>query len=171
MRPALRHGITVGIAIVLALMTAEGFRMMSLPLQERAPRSAQTTMATVRIPAASYEARVEVARTSEERVRGLSGRDGLAPGTGMLFVFDTLDQHRIWMRGMQFSIDLIWVAGGVVVDTHERLSVPPPGADARTLPYLNPRPQALLVVEVPAGVIAEHRIIPGQRVEVQFDSE
>lgn len=127
--------------------------------------------ATITLPDAGYTVRAEVARTPEERVRGLSGREALASGTGMLFVFDMLDQHHIWMRGMQFSLDIIWIAGGVVVDTHENLPVPPPDADPATLPYFNPRPQALFAVEVPAGDVAAHHIVPGQRVEVRFDGE
>lgn len=125
--------------------------------------------AIVTIPDAGYTVRAEVARTPEERVRGLSGRDAIAPGTGMLFVFDMLDQHRMWMRGMRFSIDIVWIAGGVVVDTHENLPVPPPDADPATLPYFNPRPQALFALEVPAGDVVAHHIVPGQRVEVRFD--
>ena len=126
-------------------------------------------LATVTIPRAGYTAHVEVARTPEDRARGLSGRDDLAPDAGLLILFDMLDQHHIWMRDMRFSIDLIWIAGGVVVDTHERLPVPPPGRDPASLPYFNPRPQALSVLEVPAGTVAAHGIIHGDRIRIDFD--
>lgn len=126
--------------------------------------------ATVGIHRVGYEARVEVARIPLERIQGLSGRADLAPGTGMVFVFDMLDQHRIWMKDMQFSIDVIWIAGGVVVDTHERLPVPPPGTDPATLPHFNPRPQALFAVEVPAGTIAQYGIIHGDQIRITFDA-
>lgn len=128
-----------------------------------------SSYATITLPDAGYTVRAEVARTPEAQIRGLSGRDALAPGTGMLFVFDMLDQHHIWMKDMRFSIDIIWIAGGVVVDTHENLPVPLPDADPATLPYFNPRPQALFAVEVPAGDVAAHHIVPGQRIKILFD--
>lgn len=125
--------------------------------------------ATVRIPEAAYTATVDVARTAAERTQGLSGRDLLPDDGGMLLIFDILDQHRIWMKDMRFSIDLIWIASGVVVDTHERLTVPAPDTPLHLLPFFNPRPQALLVVEVPAGTVTRYGIVPGHRVEVTFD--
>jgi uncharacterized protein len=53
--------------------------------------------------------RVEVARTERERARGLSGRAGLAPGTGLLLYFGGLSHPTITMRGMQFDLDLAWL--------------------------------------------------------------
>lgn len=130
---------------------------------------ARGEMATVTFPEAGYTVRAEVARTLAERRQGLSGREGLAEGTGVLFVFPMLDQHRIWMKDMRFSIDIVWIAGGVIVDTHEHLPVPPPGADPASLPYFNPRPQALLALELPAGTVAAHGLIHGRQVRIEFD--
>ena len=53
--------------------------------------------------------RVEVAETSETRSRGLLGRDGLAPGTGLWIV----PCEWVHMFGMKFAIDL------VVLDKHD----------------------------------------------------
>jgi hypothetical protein len=50
-------------------------------------------------------ARAEVAESFWERGRGLLGRDGLAPGTGMLIVGATC-VHSFWMR---FTIDVLHV--------------------------------------------------------------
>lgn len=111
--------------------------------------------------------RAEVADTDAARQRGLSGRASLPSGSGMLLVFDHRDYHRIWMQGMRFPIDLIWIAGGVVVDTTERLPVPKKGETP--LPTFQPREAALLVLEVPAGTVARDRIRRGDRAEVQFD--
>ena len=47
---------------------------------------------------------------SEPAVRqGLSFRKSLAKGTGMFFVFSTLDYHTMWMPDMNFSLDVIWL--------------------------------------------------------------
>jgi uncharacterized membrane protein (UPF0127 family) len=41
--------------------------------------------------------------------KGLSGRKELPKGTGMLFIFETLDRHRMWMPDMNFPIDVVWL--------------------------------------------------------------
>lgn len=51
---------------------------------------------------------LERADSSSERAQGLSGRTGLKPKTGMLFVFDRPDKQCFWMKDMQFPIDMIW---------------------------------------------------------------
>ncbi|HKE11823.1 MAG TPA: DUF192 domain-containing protein, partial [Myxococcota bacterium] len=53
--------------------------------------------------------RVDVARTPEERARGLGGRASLAPGAGMAFPFDEPGRPAFWMAGMYFDIDIVWI--------------------------------------------------------------
>lgn len=50
-----------------------------------------------------------VADTPQKRQQGLSGREKLLPNTGMFFKFDTLEQQGIWMKDMNFSIDILWL--------------------------------------------------------------
>lgn len=52
---------------------------------------------------------VEVARTDSARQLGLSGRASLLDGTGMLFVYENPGLHGIWMKDMNFPIDIIWI--------------------------------------------------------------
>lgn len=67
--------------------------------------------------------RVEIADTPALRMRGLSGRDSLDAAGGMLFIFDESDYHRVWMRDMRFSIDVIWIGENLqVVDITRRLT-------------------------------------------------
>ena len=123
--------------------------------------------ATVRIGDTVF--RVEVARHDADRIRGLSGRPFLAPGSGMLFIFDREDIHQIWMRDMRFPIDLIWMSGEQVVDVTERLPVPAAGASEADTPRFSPHQPALLVLEVPAGTVAALKIHSGQPFKVTFD--
>ncbi len=53
---------------------------------------------------------VELALTDSEWALGLGGRESLAQDAGMLFVFSQADFHGIWMRGMRFPIDIVWLA-------------------------------------------------------------
>jgi uncharacterized membrane protein (UPF0127 family) len=53
--------------------------------------------------------RVEVVDTLPLRQQGLSGRDSLQSNAAMLFIFDENAEHGIWMKDMNFSIDIIWL--------------------------------------------------------------
>ena len=52
---------------------------------------------------------VEVSDTQNERTKGLSGKENLGNREGMLFVFDNEDLHGIWMKDMNFPIDILWI--------------------------------------------------------------
>ena len=41
--------------------------------------------------------------------QGLSGKSQLAQDQGMLFVFAQPGKYYFWMKGMNFSIDIIWI--------------------------------------------------------------
>jgi uncharacterized membrane protein (UPF0127 family) len=58
---------------------------------------------------------LEVARTPEERARGLMHRARLAPSTGMLFVFDEEAQHSMWMKNTFIPLDVLWLGEGARV--------------------------------------------------------
>ena len=52
---------------------------------------------------------VEVVDTPELRRQGLSDRQSLGNNEGMLFDFEqSSSQHCIWMKDMQFPLDIIW---------------------------------------------------------------
>lgn len=53
---------------------------------------------------------VLVSDTAEKRITGLSYRTELPEGVdGMLFIFDEPGPHGIWMKDMNFAIDIIWL--------------------------------------------------------------
>ena len=164
----------VKIALTSAFVTAGilgylGFADHATQIDGQHDASTPLAQATVRIPEANYVARMDVARSATERERGLSGRASLPADRGMLFVFDQPGYYGIWMKEMRFPLDLIWVAGGVVVDRSERLPVPPKGAKNTDLKITLPTSPALVVLEVPSGTIARQKIRVGQHVEVAFD--
>ena len=62
------------------------------------------------IKIAGQEIKVELAVSDAEKGKGLSGRTGLAPNTGMLFVFEKPGPYAFWMKDMNFPIDIIWLS-------------------------------------------------------------
>lgn len=89
---------------------------------------------------------VEVAATPEARIQGLSNRTRLSENRGMLFVFDTPGTYSIWMRDMNFPLDIFWIdENGIIVDAWKN-------ADPDSYPQVfEPRSDALYILEVVAG--------------------
>jgi len=52
---------------------------------------------------------VELPATSEEMEMGLMNRANLPESDGMLFIFDEECVHKIWMKNMFISLDVIWL--------------------------------------------------------------
>ncbi|MGI8643036.1 MAG: DUF192 domain-containing protein [Thermomicrobiales bacterium] len=111
----------------------------------------------------------ELSDEPEERSIGLGYRDGLAPGTGMLFVFPEPEPLTFWMYGMRFCLDIIWINDGVVTGAAESACPSPIGTDIEDLPRSPSPGPAQYVLEVPAGFMETHGIEPGA--EVSFDPE
>ncbi len=106
---------------------------------------------------------VEVARTAEERERGLAGRSSLPEDIGMLFLFDEPAPRFFWMRGMEFPIDIVWILGDRVVGVSESV-LPEPGVPEDQLRrYASPGP-ADAVLEVRAGWARERGVRSGDPV-------
>lgn len=118
----------------------------------------------VQIGGAQVEA--ELALGTVARARGLSGRESLPEGKGMLFSFGSAGYHSFWMHRMQFPIDIVWLRDGVVIGVTPNVD-PQVGAQVWELDTYSPPEPAEEVLEVPAGYAARNGIAPGSRVIVQ----
>lgn len=89
---------------------------------------------------------VEIADTPEARTQGLSGRETLPDGTGMLFIFSNPARYGFWMKDMRFAIDLVWMnEAGQVVGIEKEVS-------PKTFPQIfYPNQAVKYVLEVSAG--------------------
>ena len=52
---------------------------------------------------------LEVVTNTKDHQKGLSGRINLAPQHGLLFAFPEPGDYGIWMKDMNFAIDIIWL--------------------------------------------------------------
>ena len=108
----------------------------------------------------STKLRLEIVKTREEQIRGLSGRENLEKDTGMLFVYEQPTTPSFWMKEMNFSIDIIWIGSdSKIVDISENLSL-------ETYPNTF-RPQAPIqyVLEVNAGWALDHNVAVGDMIQ------
>lgn len=105
---------------------------------------------------------VEVADTPASQQQGLSGRESLAEGTGMLFVFDKERPLTFWMKEMNFPLDMVWIdASCTVVDISRDVPIPEPGQTLADLPTYGPETPAMYVLEINAGASADAGFGPG----------
>ena len=100
----------------------------------------------------------EVMIEDEDRARGLMFRPSLPADRALLFVFDSLDFHGIWMKNCRFAIDIVWLdEDRKVVDVAAR--VPPCKADP--CPSYQPMRKAAYVVEMNAGAARKEKVAVG----------
>jgi uncharacterized protein len=148
-RPVRRTTVpTLLIAVMMLLGTVGGSlaQVVAPPWQHQVD-PLQTAVITVgEIPLT-----VELAVQPQEKSRGLGYRDGLEPGTGMLFLFEEASPRSFWMKGMRFCLDIIWIEDNAIQGAAE--SVCPDAediADTDRPSYASPVPVSY-VLEVPAG--------------------
>lgn len=115
-----------------------------------------------------------IADTEPARAEGLGNRASLPRNQGMLFVFFGPGIYPFWMKGMQFPLDIIWLAPAsttaqneqglvtelLVVDMLERVS-------PDTYPELfTPSGQSVSVLELNSGVASESGIQKGSLLRI-----
>ena len=121
------------------------------------------TTGTVTLPNGE-EVEVEIADQPNEKTQGLAGRDSLDQGQGMLFVFDQDDYPGIWMKGMKFSIDIVFIADQEVV----KIVHSAPVSSDSNFPMYRPGTPVNYVLEVPAGFAQGHQLKIGDIVKIEY---
>lgn len=155
------------VLLVLAILISPGTVAIATPAEPiwRASSPWSTERAYVTIGDQVIEA--EIADTSPLQVRGLSYRNGLQPGTGMLFKFEQSSVRSFWMRGMRFCLDIIWIESGRIVGAAE-IVCPMPDVPEADLPRYSSQVPVTYVLEVPAGWMAEHGFTAGEPVQIDL---
>lgn len=104
---------------------------------------------------------VEIAKTLEQRSRGLMQRKFLAENDGMLFVFEQEGIQRVWMKNTLLDLDIVFVSRqGRVVSLVKGLK---PCVQSNCKIYQSTE-NATYMLEVNEGVIDEQKISLGQKV-------
>ena len=109
---------------------------------------------------------VEVAVTPEQHRQGLSDRESLSAGTGMLFVFESPRSLRFWMVRMQFPLDFVWIGADCRVGEIARdIPPPPPNANDSEIARVSPSEEMQYVLEINGGEAESLGLGVGQTVE------
>jgi uncharacterized membrane protein (UPF0127 family) len=116
----------------------------------------------VRAPDAAL--RVQVARTPDQRERGLMSVHHLAAHTGMIFIFDQDAPVAFWMKDTLIPLDMVFLsADGTVRKVFARVPVVSPQLPDSQIPL--EQGSAKYVIELPAGAAAGDGLHPGVRIE------
>jgi hypothetical protein len=105
-----------------------------------------------------------VADSLPERIQGLSGTPYIPNGVVKLFVFDSAGEQPMWMKDMQYPIDILWLDdAGVIVHIEKEVS-------PETYPksFASPKP-ARYVIEAKADFVASSSIKVGDEVKLPED--
>jgi len=102
--------------------------------------------------------KVELARTKEERARGLMFRKKLPEDWGMLFIFDQEKEQWFWMKNTFISLDIIFINQarqivGIIKKAIPRTEMPLGGWKSR------------FVLEINGGLAEKYGIKEGDRIE------
>jgi hypothetical protein len=92
---------------------------------------------------------VEIARTSEEKERGLMGRESMGERSGMLFIFGQEGSYGFWMKNMTMAIDLIFMGEDKKV-VYIKPSAQPCAEDPCEI--ISPQQKFMYVLEIGAGI-------------------
>lgn len=112
----------------------------------------------ITIAGSSYQA--IVADSWIKRAIGLMYRPGLKKGTCMLFLFPYPGWHAIWMRNMQFPIDVLWLDSNKrVIDLRQGVPV----CRSFSCPQYAPSKAASYLIELSAGEIKRKKIMVGSK--------
>lgn len=140
----------------LALALAAAVFPSPLPTPQSLPAIA------LQAPAATLH--VQVARTEEQRERGLMSVRHLAPHTGMVFVFEQDAPVAFWMKDTLIPLDMVFVSpDGVVRKIFASVPVVSPRLPDARIPL--EQGTAKFVIELPSGEARKDGLAPGTRIE------
>lgn len=97
----------LGLLVIAVLVAGFGGRHSNQPISKSACGAYRTDkVATV----GSNKINMEAVESPVDKEKGLSGRPCIEANQGMLFVYDHSGYYSFWMKGMKFSIDIIWIS-------------------------------------------------------------
>ena len=119
---------------------------------------------TVTVDFGKTKIKAELADTYLKRVNGLMFHKSLAENSGMLFVFDSLGKHAIWMMNMSFPIDIVWLD-----DEKEIIHIVENAQPCfMNCPAYAPEKNAKYVVEVQSGFVKKYGLEVGHFVNFEI---
>ena len=106
---------------------------------------------------------IEIAKTQEERSRGLMFREELDSGSGMLFIFPDDGIHGFWMKNTFIPLDIIWINNGKIVYIAKNMQ-----PCKETCDSIFPDKNSRYVLEINAGLSEKLGLKAGDEVSLNY---
>lgn len=145
----------------VALLNERGVSSELAPISPPADESFASGYKITTVTIGGQAIRALLADTTEKITLGLGGRNSLPKDAGMIFVFDHAASYPFWMKGMKFSIDIIWIGDDFRITDIK--------ADASPDSFPEnfwPAEQSRYVLEVNAGFSKKFGISIGNQVKI-----
>lgn len=137
----------IGLCSLVLVLSFALFKLVS----ERSKCNLDPVLGTVAVTSGQGGVQAEVASEGADMVKGLSDRECLPEGAGMLFTYDLTGDYCFWMKDMQFPIDMIWL------DEEKKIVTIKGSVSPDTYPQsFCPDKPAQYVLEVNAGVADDY---------------
>lgn len=154
----------IGVAIfiiLVGLLTQGKLDKFITPIKNSSP---ETKVVVIN----NKEINIELAKTNEERAKGLSNRDKLDENSGMLFIFEKNSKPSFWMKDTKIALDIIWINDDKIVSINKNVDPEPNKKDSQLKKY--PAPSEIdYVLEVNGGFSDKHGIKAGSTVQKLSD--
>jgi uncharacterized protein len=132
------------------------FAVLALSAAALAPAK-DITFKTGQIRVGKHPLKVELAVSDEERSRGLMFRKALGKDDGMLFVFDELGYHSMWMKDTLIPLSVAFLDGeGTIINIIDM--------EPQTLDTHSAAGPARYAIETNQGWFVERKLKPGDKV-------
>jgi len=136
--------------------------LLSLSCRPPAPRPSppvpHTSLPTLGLRIKNASAFAEVVSKPEDRALGLMYRRSMAPDSGMLFVFDSSEFQRFWMKNTLIPLSIAFITGdSLITDILEMAPLD------TTTPYVSSKP-VLYALEMNSGWFRSQGIKSGDTV-------
>ena len=156
--------IPIGIAAIIVGVAG----IVSLPSEISIDANSNFLMGTVQLDDKILQ--VYIADTDPRRMRGLmfETESFLADDKGMLFVFDEPGNRSMWMKNMQFHLDIIWFSENGNVVSIEK-NVPPCITPVEVMSCKSvgvSADNAKYVLELTSGYVDEYSITEDSQLEL-----
>ena len=109
---------------------------------------------------------LEVAQTEEQQMMGLMYRPALPDNRGMLFVFETPQPIKFWMKNVPVALDMVFLQNGVV--QYIQASAPP--CDREPCSTYGPNVPIDQVIELRSGRAKELGLQIKDKIKIDFFS-
>ena len=159
-------GVVLGILLIGCSTPTPAISPTATPeTQVKAPANVgQTLPVSAQATIASRTIELEVAKTQQQQATGLMGRASVPDNRGMLFLFNSPQNIRFWMKNVNIPLDMIFMKNGEVKAI--AASVPP--CKAEPCPTYGANTAVNQVIELRGGRAAELGLKVNDKIKIKF---